>query len=66
MSSIGFPILGDPFYPELREKSDTDPPLQLVAEQLAFVDPITKVRRMFRTGFPLPSGEVAAQRRERV
>ena len=66
MMSIGFPILGDPFYPELREKSDEDPPLQLVANQLAFVDPITKVRRMFRTAFPLPLGEGAAQRRERV
>jgi tRNA pseudouridine32 synthase/23S rRNA pseudouridine746 synthase len=59
MTSIGFPIIGDPFYPELREKTDTDPPLQLVAKQLAFVDPITKVRRMFGTGLPLPPGEGA-------
>jgi tRNA pseudouridine32 synthase/23S rRNA pseudouridine746 synthase len=57
MMSIGFPIIGDPFYPELREKRDEDTPLQLVADQLAFVDPITKVRRMFRTAFPLPLGE---------
>jgi len=54
MMSIGFPIIGDPFYPELREKADTDPSLQLVAIQLAFIDPITKVRRTFRTGLPLP------------
>jgi tRNA pseudouridine32 synthase/23S rRNA pseudouridine746 synthase len=59
MSSIGFPILGDPFYPELREKTEMDPPLQLVAKQLAFDDPVTKVRRMFRTAFPLPKGEGA-------
>ncbi len=59
MSSIGFPIIGDPFYPELREKHAGDTPLQLVATRLAFVDPIAKVRRMFGTGHPLPLGEGA-------
>jgi tRNA pseudouridine32 synthase/23S rRNA pseudouridine746 synthase len=39
MASIGFPILGDPFYPEMSEKRDGDPPLQLLAKRLMFVDP---------------------------
>jgi tRNA pseudouridine32 synthase/23S rRNA pseudouridine746 synthase len=41
MASIGFPILGDPFYPEIREADPGDPPLQLLAAQLSFIDPIS-------------------------
>jgi len=53
MVSIGFPIVGDPFYPKVREKRDGDPPLQLLANRLAFIDPLsgaplsfTSVRRL--------------------
>jgi tRNA pseudouridine32 synthase/23S rRNA pseudouridine746 synthase len=41
MASIGCPILGDPFYPVVSEKHDGDPPLQLLAKRLAFMDPLT-------------------------
>jgi len=41
MASIGCPILGDPFYPVVSEKRDGDPPLQLLAKRLAFIDPLT-------------------------
>jgi tRNA pseudouridine32 synthase/23S rRNA pseudouridine746 synthase len=36
MSSIGAPIVGDPYYPEVREKGVDEPPLQLLACRLAF------------------------------
>lgn len=36
MTSIGAPIVGDPYYPEVREKSSDEPPLQLLACRLAF------------------------------
>ena len=41
MASIGAPILGDPFYPEVREKQPEEPPLQLLAHWLAFTDPVS-------------------------
>jgi len=41
MASIGYPIVGDPFYPEITEKREGDPPLQLLANRLAFTDPIS-------------------------
>jgi tRNA pseudouridine32 synthase/23S rRNA pseudouridine746 synthase len=47
MASIGFPIVGDPFYPEITEKAPADPPLQLVAHRLAFLDPRTGEPRSF-------------------
>jgi tRNA pseudouridine32 synthase/23S rRNA pseudouridine746 synthase len=47
MMSIGFPILGDPFYPAIRQKQDEDPPLQLVAHRLEFTDPLSGARRTF-------------------
>ena len=47
MASIGFPIVGDPFYPEIREKQDEDPPLQLLARRLAFIDPLSGAPRSF-------------------
>ena len=47
MASIGFPILGDPFYPKIREKQDGDPPLQLLANGLAFIDPMSGLPRSF-------------------
>jgi tRNA pseudouridine32 synthase/23S rRNA pseudouridine746 synthase len=47
MVSIGFPIVGDPFYPKIREKRDGDPPLQLLARRLAFIDPLSGAPRSF-------------------
>jgi len=47
MTSIGFPILGDPFYPVITEKRDIDPPMQLLARRLAFSDPRNGARRNF-------------------
>ncbi|PYS53859.1 MAG: pseudouridine synthase [Acidobacteria bacterium] len=47
MVSIGFPIIGDPFYPKIREKRDGDPPLQLLASRLAFIDPLSRAPRCF-------------------
>jgi tRNA pseudouridine32 synthase / 23S rRNA pseudouridine746 synthase len=41
MASLGFPIVGDPFYPDIREPQAGDPPLQLLANRLEFTDPIT-------------------------
>ena len=41
MASIGFPIVGDPFYPARTNKNEGDPPLQLLANRLAFADPWT-------------------------
>jgi tRNA pseudouridine32 synthase / 23S rRNA pseudouridine746 synthase len=49
MSLIGFPILGDPLYPQLREPAVSDPPLQLLARRLSFADPFTGLRRDFRS-----------------
>ena len=47
MTSIGFPIVGDPFYPTVREKQEGDPPLQLLARRLAFIDPLSGAPRSF-------------------
>ena len=47
MVSIGFPIVGDPFYPKIREKRDGDPPLQLLASRLTFIDPLSGAPRRF-------------------
>src|SRR5206468_7443548 len=47
MVSIGFPIVGDRFYPKIREKRDGDPPLQLLARRLAFIDPLSGAPRSF-------------------
>jgi tRNA pseudouridine32 synthase/23S rRNA pseudouridine746 synthase len=47
MASIGCPIVGDPFYPVIREKRDEDLPLQLLAKRVAFVDPLTGTARDF-------------------
>ncbi|SFA55837.1 tRNA pseudouridine32 synthase / 23S rRNA pseudouridine746 synthase [Rhodococcoides kroppenstedtii] len=49
LSSLGIPIVGDPFYPEFVSvpADDFSTPLQLVARRLAFDDPLTGVRREF-------------------
>ncbi|WP_043830181.1 MULTISPECIES: RluA family pseudouridine synthase [unclassified Amycolatopsis] len=49
MCSLGIPILGDDFYPELHEKplDDFTKPLQLLAKVLEFDDPLTGEHRRF-------------------
>ena len=47
MASIGFPIVGDPFYPQIRQRQSGDPPLQLLARRLTFTDPLCGVPRSF-------------------
>jgi len=49
MNSIGFPILGDPVYPDIVDPEPPAIPMQLLATRLAFVDPLTKVRREFKS-----------------
>lgn len=47
MASIGFAILGDPLYPEMRTTQPSDPPLQLLAQRVSLLDPVTGERREF-------------------
>jgi tRNA pseudouridine32 synthase/23S rRNA pseudouridine746 synthase len=49
LASLGVPIVGDPFWPELRPDAPDDPdrPLQLLARSLSFDDPFTGARRRF-------------------
>lgn len=49
LSRLGLPILGDPFYPALRDGAlgDFRRPLQLLARTLAFTDPVTGQPRRF-------------------
>lgn len=44
MAALGIPILNDPFYPTVQLKADHDysAPLQLLAQRIAFVDPLTR------------------------
>lgn len=49
MSRLGVPILGDDFYPVLRERplDDFTRPLQLLASVLSFTDPVSGAPRRF-------------------
>ena len=49
MAALGFPIVGDRWYPELLAEAEDDPsqPLQLLAKRLAFPDPLTGEPRSF-------------------
>ncbi len=52
MAAIGFPIVGDRLYPDVREIKDSaagDLPLQLLAHRLAFPDPLNGVFRHFQS-----------------
>jgi len=55
MSGLGVPILGDDLYPEIRERAldDYRAPLQLLAAELAFTDPLTGEPHRFRSHRPL-------------
>ncbi|EME22194.1 pseudouridine synthase [Rhodococcus triatomae] len=49
MSSLGVPIVGDDFYPDLRRRAPDDftDPLRLLARSVRFTDPITGDTRVF-------------------
>ncbi|KFI53070.1 pseudouridine synthase [Bifidobacterium biavatii] len=55
MNSLGLPIVGDDFYPriETRAYDDFSQPLELVARQLSFVDPVNGEPRAFVSRVPL-------------
>jgi tRNA pseudouridine32 synthase/23S rRNA pseudouridine746 synthase len=53
MNSIGYPILGDLLYPDIRDWEPSAAPLQLLAARLAFTDPITSARREFQSSMRL-------------
>ena len=51
MSGIGFGILNDRYYPELKDESEDnfDTPLQLIAKTLRFMDPLNGKAREFQS-----------------
>ncbi len=56
LAGLGLPIQGDPLYPAVREVAvdDFTQPLQLLAAELAFVDPVDGRSRRFRSARRLP------------
>ncbi|MCD4534368.1 pseudouridine synthase [Nocardioides sp. cx-169] len=56
LSGLGIPIVDDPLYPVVRETSvdDFSRPLQLLASELAFTDPVDGSARRFVSGQRLP------------
>ncbi|HEY2256875.1 MAG TPA: pseudouridine synthase, partial [Variovorax sp.] len=48
-AALGMPILNDAIYPRLRPEGQDDfgQPLQLLAKEIAFVDPVTGADRHF-------------------
>jgi len=51
MAALGAPIIGDDYYPQLRNRApgDYSQPLQLLARRLAFVDPLSGQPRLFHS-----------------
>ena len=51
MCALGLPIVGDRIYPVLQPQGSADPaqPLQLLAQRIAFTDPLTGTAREFRS-----------------
>ena len=53
MNALGLPILGDQLYPQVlrgpREPDDFSAPLQLLAQAIAFTDPVTGQARHFES-----------------
>lgn len=58
MTSIGLPITGDPFYPNVIDVASDDfsSPLQLLAHRLEFDDPVTGRARVFVSARELTGG----------
>jgi tRNA pseudouridine32 synthase/23S rRNA pseudouridine746 synthase len=61
LAALGIGILNDRFYPELQEDlpDDYDRPLQLLARELRFVDPISGEDRVFTTRRTLQEAPVS-------
>ena len=57
MAALGAPIVNDDFYPAMIERAadDFSRPLQLLAQSLAFRDPLTGAERRFESEFRLDS-----------
>lgn len=57
MSALGAPIANDPWYPDALPSGpdDFDRPLQLLAQSLRFIDPVTQTTREFCTRLKLQS-----------
>jgi tRNA pseudouridine32 synthase/23S rRNA pseudouridine746 synthase len=57
MNALGLPILGDRFYPHVKylasAKDPLDQPLQLLAQTIAFLDPLTGTPRKFTSNLKL-------------
>jgi len=55
MAALGLPILGDRIYPTLRAQGgdERDNPLRLLAQSIAFCDPVTGEDRSFSTRLKL-------------
>ena len=55
MQSLGWPLLNDRFYPTLLPKADEvySLPLQLLAKELRFIDPVTQQARVFSSNTEL-------------
>ena len=69
MAAIGHPILHDKLYPELQPEAPSDAPpdfthpLQLLAQRLEFVDPITGEARVFESEQELAWNPLSAETR---
>ena len=55
LNHLNIPILNDPFYPTVVHKADDDfnHPLQLLAKEISFIDPISNLQRIFRSNHEL-------------
>ena len=55
MQTLGWPLLNDRFYPGLLPKAEEDysRPLQLLAKELRFIDPVTQQFRLFSSNTKL-------------
>jgi tRNA pseudouridine32 synthase/23S rRNA pseudouridine746 synthase len=56
LHDLGIPIVNDPIYPEVLDVSidDFSHPLQLLADELSFIDPVDGTARQFRSARGLP------------
>jgi tRNA pseudouridine32 synthase/23S rRNA pseudouridine746 synthase len=55
LNYLGIPILNDPFYPVVAHKADDDfeQPLQLLAKEIYFIDPVLNQEMHFNSKFKL-------------
>jgi tRNA pseudouridine32 synthase/23S rRNA pseudouridine746 synthase len=56
LNGLGIPIVNDPLYPEVQETpvDDFSRPLQLLASEIAFTDPVDGTARRFASSRRLP------------